>query len=1081
MDPLRSLVASLRALIISRPQNTTLQDLIREYREMEGAQIPFMEFGYSKLEDFLLSTNLFEIRKLNEQTIVRAVSKRETEHLVKMIAAQKKPKKKSGGAGAGYRSTGGVRQSHSYRPPSQPRFLAGTGSTYRPLRLPPPAPRLTSKTSRSGDYRPRHRVEPPVADQLRPVRPKPSSIIQKPSVNYRIRSENKEDGGKRIVVAPESKNHRLTQQSSVASSPSLTPTPSPPIQPNTQKYSNGFKFPAPASSTPLVIPPGYVEPKVSILVAEEPEVFTLSHQTRTPIEDLEKYCKNMHYSNVNYSYSCVRFKGGETMFQCRVTILNKTYCTYPQHCKSFEEAQTAGARLAIQKILKEEEIKQYPICREDDVTIAEKLLEILDDFDTGLIDTAIPDQFRTKFGLSLPENWLSLLYKYNWFSVEEISNKRIVYVKFITRPDLLQEMDVTVFEPLQLPWAEKEWTIQITNAIATTEIYGRIIGDQYSKRLHSLLDDIEMAMMTTKMSPEAHEDIQEGQIYLVTNDTNWSRVKVEVIDQENQSYHCFCIDSGEQEVYTKLYKCSQEYLKLPNQAIRFSLSCLKDFKGNPYVKPHLDAILAHSHFVAKVLTKRDEFEENNGEEPIEVVLMNPDSPQLEGNINQIILEKVCNETPAPQLERSAISYVKITHVSDEGDVFCQMKDIEIGLNYIQRLIDNVVIDEAKFPLRKSIEREDPSIRYLIRDSNSGRWYRAIPATPVSLKKSNHQMYCIDFGFILDVSRDDICQLEPLSQALCNFPALAIKCRLYGLPELSGPIVSRIKGLLSEDSECFMKAMVSTSQVFQVNCYMRHEGGFFCINESIKIGEELERQNDSKTPRSSPNSPSVDEDFPRFRATTPNPNVTRSMSMKDIEDYELPAIESPFTFCIVLSSSPSNFISQPFDDKINVLFQKMTKKLQAFCSGNNDRVEQVHAGQAYAVFDDKSVQWHRAIVNVVISPQQIQVTLCDVGEMLIVGMNKILTLPNEFRELPKQAIRCSLYGIKPANIDWTTDDILRFRELTSIAEKKFYSIVKNIQVNPDGGKILELTLIDKSSTRDAIINDLLLKENRAVHA
>lgn len=582
-------------------------------------------------------------------------------------------------------------------------------------------------------------------------------------------------------------------------------------------------------------------------VTPEPEEVVLDKNTLVPIEHLANYCKYMNYSDPHYTYSCCTFKDGYRMFQCRVTIVNKTYCSYPEHCETMADAQKVAAALAINRLSLEEEIKKFPVCREDDVVIAGNLLDILKDYKHGISESAIPEYFRKKYEMSLPENWRNLLYKYSEFCVEDIAGRNIVYSKVSDRPisDVINDLDVTVFEQLQLPWGSEMWTIQITNPVSTTEIYGQIVGENYSQRLNMLMDDIEMATMNTMPPLVAIEEIQEGRIYLVTNNSNWSRVRVDSVDFNNQACRCFCIDTGEQEDYNELYECNQNYLKLPHQAICFSLAFLEDFEGNRYANQPLNDILSRSQFIARVMTTQKEFEINNnveGEMPIKVILMNPEFPNLENNMNQTILETICNKTPPPQLERAALTLVKITYVSEGGDVFCQVKDVGLtGLTYIQRLTDSLIADEAKKHLRKPLETECPDIRYLIQDRSTGKWYRATPEVPVSLMNTVHRMYCIDFGFSMEVAEEDIYQLEPLSQALCKFPAMAIKCRLYQLQNMTEPIVARIKGLLSEDCECIMKVMVSTSVVPQVNCYMRHQGGtFFCVNESIKIEEELGR-------------------------------------------------------------------------------------------------------------------------------------------------------------------------------------------------------------------------------------------------
>lgn len=52
-NSLQNIKATLRSLINSKNRGMTLSDLERDYMNMEGRQIPFVELGYTRLETFL--------------------------------------------------------------------------------------------------------------------------------------------------------------------------------------------------------------------------------------------------------------------------------------------------------------------------------------------------------------------------------------------------------------------------------------------------------------------------------------------------------------------------------------------------------------------------------------------------------------------------------------------------------------------------------------------------------------------------------------------------------------------------------------------------------------------------------------------------------------------------------------------------------------------------------------------------------------------------------------------------------------------------------------------------------------------
>lgn len=72
------------------------------------------------------------------------------------------------------------------------------------------------------------------------------------------------------------------------------------------------------------------------------------------------------------------------------------------------------------------------------------------------------------------------------------------------------------------------------------------------------------------------------------------------------------------------------------------------------------------------------------------------------------------------------------------------------------------------------------------------------------------------------------------------------------------------------------------------------------------------------------------------------------------------------------------------------------------------------------------------------------------------------------------------GIKPINRDWTTEDCLKFQELT--ANKPFASYIVDIktdELSPKSEKEIEIMLIDVSNPKDVLIHDVLIEQNRAV--
>lgn len=155
-----------------------------------------------------------------------------------------------------------------------------------------------------------------------------------------------------------------------------------------------------------------------------------------------------------------------------------------------------------------------------------------------------------------------------------------------------------------MPWQEEYWNLYITNPISTTQIWARIIGQDYSDKMDSSLNDIEMEMLTEKQKATT---IQASHIYLIALSECWHRVRVDQINEKECL--CFFIDTGEEEwhPFDELHVCAKRFLKVPPQAVICSLFGLEDFDENPNAKPQLELLMGKT-LIAKIISKKDEYE-----------------------------------------------------------------------------------------------------------------------------------------------------------------------------------------------------------------------------------------------------------------------------------------------------------------------------------------------------------------------------------------------------------------------------------------------------------------------------------------
>lgn len=91
--------------------------------------------------------------------------------------------------------------------------------------------------------------------------------------------------------------------------------------------------------------------------------------------------------------------------------------------------------------------------------------------------------FRERYDLTLPDDWLSIIYdNAQLFTVIKDSLMDRVYpnISQLTPKKEVCEPDSNKAPQLSLPWNEKYWNVFITSVSSTVEIWGRLIGPDYS-------------------------------------------------------------------------------------------------------------------------------------------------------------------------------------------------------------------------------------------------------------------------------------------------------------------------------------------------------------------------------------------------------------------------------------------------------------------------------------------------------------------------------------------------------------------------------------------------------------------------
>lgn len=85
----------IRACLVSRQGDVTIQHLLSDYLEYEGEPIPFREFNYTNVFDFLSSlTNVLKLITKFNHTYIQVIDTERTRHVSSLVEGQKPSKKR---------------------------------------------------------------------------------------------------------------------------------------------------------------------------------------------------------------------------------------------------------------------------------------------------------------------------------------------------------------------------------------------------------------------------------------------------------------------------------------------------------------------------------------------------------------------------------------------------------------------------------------------------------------------------------------------------------------------------------------------------------------------------------------------------------------------------------------------------------------------------------------------------------------------------------------------------------------------------------------------------------------------------
>lgn len=91
INTIETVKKDIRSLLVSSPRELTVLDLIRDYRQLVGHDIPYRRMGYNTIEDFIYAVpDVVTYRVVQGRLFLSAVLDKKSQKIARLVSLQKK-------------------------------------------------------------------------------------------------------------------------------------------------------------------------------------------------------------------------------------------------------------------------------------------------------------------------------------------------------------------------------------------------------------------------------------------------------------------------------------------------------------------------------------------------------------------------------------------------------------------------------------------------------------------------------------------------------------------------------------------------------------------------------------------------------------------------------------------------------------------------------------------------------------------------------------------------------------------------------------------------------------------------------
>ncbi|XP_075468070.1 tudor domain-containing protein 1 isoform X2 [Ascaphus truei] len=337
-------------------------------------------------------------------------------------------------------------------------------------------------------------------------------------------------------------------------------------------------------------------------------------------------------------------------------------------------------------------------------------------------------------------------------------------------------------------------------------------------------------------------------------------------------------------------------------------------------------------------------------------------------------------------------------------------------------------------------------------TEDNQWYRAILLEYVSDESA--LVGYVDFGNteFLQVSR-----LRPILPMMLTLPMQAIKCSLAAVKSAtetwSQESTSLMKGLVA-------KKMITVRVVGETEDSALVELLDGSVEPQLIISRCLIEAGVAVT-----------GDMDHAKASSEEESRMSDVDSVPLKWAEL-RVGHDVEVAVCMLYSPGEFYCQIYNERDLETLIEVNKSLGEYCLQHSPRGCSPKKGEVYCAFFLGDGNWYRAMVMEVAQNGSVNVCFLDYGNTEEVSVDKLCLIPPRFLELPFQAIRCKLSGVKPVHEKWDKKTTERFQTCVTGIKLKAKAVGKS-------ENCFSVELVESKTESPRVISEVLIAENAAL--